>query len=390
MNVLYDHQAFSSFAFGGVSRIYFELLNAYSKDPEMKVNLSLQYSDNEYLKESEWNSSIRPFSKRISDVGGISFPVSLARNFIIKRINNHRKRENKRCSEKIVAGGDYDLFHPTYYDPYFLDFLHKKPFVVTVYDMIYELFPKYFSSTQKFLDGKLLLLNKAAKVIAISENTKKDLLKLYHLPGDKIDVVYLANSLNNKMVQQKSSPERNNIPKRYLLYVGNRAFYKNFLFFTESLVPLLQQDSTLSVVCAGGKNFTASEKKSFSQWGVEKNLHYIPVNDVLLSSLYKNALAFVFPSLYEGFGIPTLEAFACNCPVLISNTSSLPEIAGTACLSFDPRDKTSILDAVKQLLSSESLREELREKGQERVKIFSWERTAQETKQVYKNVLQTT
>jgi len=387
MNVLYDHQAFSSFAFGGVSRIYFELLNAYSKDPEMKVNLSLQYSDNEYLKESEWNSNIRPFSKRISDVGGISFPVSLARNFIIKRINNHRKRENKRYSEKIVAGGDYDLFHPTYYDPYFLDFLHNKPFVLTVYDMIYELFPEYFPSTQKFLDGKLLLLNKAAKVIAISESTKKDLMKLHHLPGDKIDVVYLANSLNIETAQQKSSPERINLPERYLLYVGNRAFYKNFLFFIESLVPLLQRDTALSVVCAGGKNFTRSENNSFSQWGVEKNLHYVPVNDALLSSLYKNALAFVFPSLYEGFGIPILEAFACNCPVLISNTSSLPEIAGTACLSFDPRDKTSILDAVEQVLSSTSIREELREKGIERVKFFSWEHTAKETKQVYKNVL---
>jgi glycosyltransferase involved in cell wall biosynthesis len=356
----------------------------------MTVNLSLQYSDNEYLKESKWNSSIRPFSKRISDIRGIRVPASMARNFISKKINNHRKRENKRYSEKIIAGGEYDIFHPTYYDPYFLDFLHNKPFVVTVYDLIYELFPQYFPSTQKFLDGKVLLLHKAAKIIAISESTKRDLIQLHQIPGNKIDVVYLASSINSETVKQKSSSERVHVPERYLLYVGNRAYYKNFLFFIESVIQLLQQDTTLSVVCAGGKNFTASEIKSFSQWGVEKNLHYVPVNDILLSSLYKNALAFVFPSLYEGFGIPILEAFACNCPVLISNTSSLPEIAGTACLSFDPRDKTSILDAVKQLLSSESLREELREKGQERVKIFSWERTAQETKQVYKNVLQTT
>jgi glycosyltransferase involved in cell wall biosynthesis len=215
------------------------------------------------------------------------------------------------------------------------------------------------------------------------------LIQLYHLPDDKIDVVYLASSINSETLKQNNNPEKVHIPERYLLYVGNRALYKNFLLFVESLIPLLRQDTTLSVVCAGGKNFTASEIKSFSQWGVEKNLHYIPVNDVQLSLLYKNALAFVFPSLYEGFGIPILEAFACNCPVLISNTSSLTEIAGNACLSFDSGDKTSMLDAVKQVLSSKSIREELREKGRARVKIFSWERTAQGTKQVYKNVLQT-
>ena len=125
----------------------------------------------------------------------------------------------------------------------------------------------------------------------------------------------------------------------------------------------------------------------FHTWGVEQNLQYSPVNDTILSSLYTNALAFVFPSLYEGFGIPILEAFACNCPVLISNTSSLPEIAGDACISFDPKDKSSILDAVKHVLSDKSLQAELREKGRKRLNFFSWERTAKETKQVYKNVI---
>jgi glycosyltransferase involved in cell wall biosynthesis len=387
MNVLYDHQAFSSFAFGGVSRIYFELLNAYSQDPEMTVNLSLQYSDNEYLKDSPWNSTVQPFIKRISDVQGIGIPFYMARNFIAKRINSHRKKENRKFSEKIIASGGYDIFHPTYYAPYFLTLLENKPFVITVYDMIYELFPEYFPSTQRFLDGKRLLLNKAAKVIAISESTKKDLMKLYHLPGDKIDVVYLANSLTVDSVQQQSNPEKINLPERYILYVGNRAIYKNFPFFIESIVPLLQDDKTLSVICAGGKYFTKNEKMLFTQWGIENNIRYIPVNDMILSSLYQNASVFVFPSLYEGFGIPILEAFACNCPVLISNSSSLPEIAGEACLSFDPKDKTSIYDAVKQVISSKSLQAELRERGRKRVNIFSWERTAKETKQVYKSVL---
>jgi glycosyltransferase involved in cell wall biosynthesis len=387
MNILYDHQAFSSFAYGGVSRIFFELLNSYSKDPKVTFRLSLKYTDNEYLKNAEWDVDVRPFLKRIPYKASLGLPVHAARNIIVKQINNYRKNENRRYSEKIIGRGEYDIFHPTYYDPYFLDYLHNKPFVVTVYDMIYELFPEYYPSTQKFLDGKSLLLNKAAKIIAISETTKKDLIKIYRLPNEKIEVVYLASSLKIRADTRHSKTEELEFPERYLLYVGNRALYKNFLFFVESILPLLSQDKTLSLICAGGKDFTQAEKLLFHTWGVKHKLHYVSVNDAILTSLYTNALAFVFPSLYEGFGIPILEAFACNCPVLISNTSSLPEIAGNACLSFDPKDKTSIIDVVNQVLSDKALREDLCNKGKERVNSFSWERTAMETKRLYESIL---
>jgi glycosyltransferase involved in cell wall biosynthesis len=388
MKILYDHQAFSSFAYGGVSRIYFELMNAYSKDLEVKFKLSLKYTDNEYLKGAKWDIDVHPYLQRISYKGGLEFPVHIARNIIVKQINNYRKNENKRYSEKIIAQGEYDIFHPTYFDPYFLDHLHKKPFVLTVYDMIYELFPEYFPSSQNFLAGKSLLMKAAAKIIAISEKTKNDLMNYYHVPGDNIEVVYLASSLKNGINKQNGKNAEFKLPKNYLLYVGNRALYKNFLFFVESITPILLQDKTLSVVCAGGKNFTRSEKKLFHTLGVEQNLHYFPVNDEMLISLYKNALAFVFPSLYEGFGIPVLEAFACNCPVLISKDGALPEVAGDACLLFDPQDKNSIIDATNRIISDISVREELRQKGKDRGKLFSWERTANETKQIYKNIIQ--
>jgi glycosyltransferase involved in cell wall biosynthesis len=388
MKVLYDHQAFSSFAYGGVSRIYYELMNAYSMDPEVNPELSLKYSDNEYVKDAEWNHGVRPYLKRVADWGGIGLPVHLTRNVIVKQMNNYRKYENKKYSEQVIGKGDFDLFHPTYYDPYFLNSLHDKPFVLTVYDMIYELFPEYYPGSQQFLAGKSLLIKKASKIIAISESAKRDLIKFYHLPEKKITVVYLANSLTTETGIPHTVPIELHIPERYLLYVGNRALYKNFLFLVESITPLLVQDKTLSLVCAGGKNFTGAEKKLFTAWGIENKLRYVSINDALLASLYQNAVAFIFPSLYEGFGIPILEAFACHCPVLISNTSSLPEIGGEACMSFDPKDKTSILAAVKQVLSDKSLQAELRKKGKKRLNLFSWERTAKETKEVYKDVLQ--
>jgi len=387
MNVLYDHQIFSSFAYGGVSRIFMELMNAFSHDPKIDFKLSIQYSDNEYFKDSERNAQVRPYLKRISGNGRMTLPVRMAGNIFVNRVNSYRKYENRKYSEKIISEGQFDVFHPTYFDPYFLDYLHNKPFVLTVYDLIYELFPGYFPHSRKFLDGKSLLIQKASKIIAISESTKTDLMKYYKLPSEKIKVIYLANSLKHEMNLPLKSIADLKLPERYLLYVGNRELYKNFLFFIESITPLLSKDNTLSVLCAGGKDFHWTEKQIFRSWGVERKLHYSPVSDELLPSLYANALAFVFPSLYEGFGIPILEAFACNCPVLISNTSSLPEIAGGACLSFDPKDKTSILEAVKQMLSNEFLRTELRNKGKERVKFFSWEHTAEETKRIYESII---
>jgi glycosyltransferase involved in cell wall biosynthesis len=387
MKVLYDHQIFSSFAFGGVSRIFIELMNAFSHDPEIDFKLSIQYSDNEYFKNSGQNIHLRPYLKRISGGGRMALPARMAGNIIVNRINKYRKYKNRKYSEKTISEGQFDVFHPTYFDPYFLYSLHNKPFVLTVYDLIYELFPEYYPRSRKFLAGKSLLIQKAAKIIAISESTKTDLMKYYELPREKIKVVYLANSLKNETSLPLKSISDLKLPEHYLLYVGNREMYKNFLFFIESIVPLLTEDKTLFVLCAGGKDFSQTEKRFFRTWDVERKLQYSPVNDALLTTLYENALAFVFPSLYEGFGIPILEAFACNCPVLISNTSSLPEIAGGACLSFDPKDKTSILDAVKQILSNESLRIELRKKGKERVKFFSWEHTAEETKRIYESII---
>ena len=122
----------------------------------------------------------------------------------LNRLTIIGKTKTKDILKEIIARGEYDIFHPTYFDPYFLDYLHDKPFVLTVFDMIYELFPEFYPSSQQFLNWKSLLAKEAAKIIAISENTKKDLMELYKLPSDKIEVVYLANSLNAEIVKQNN------------------------------------------------------------------------------------------------------------------------------------------------------------------------------------------
>ncbi len=116
-------------------------------------------------------------------------------------------------------------------------------------------------------------------------------------------------------------------------------------------------------------------------------VHHVKINDMILKNLYANALAFIFPSHYEGFGLPILEAFSCNCPTILSNSSSFPEIGGDAVSYFEPNNPESLISAVETVFCDKMLREDLIKKGSERVKLFSWEKTARSTKKVYYKVL---
>ena len=387
IRILYDHQIFSEHSFGGVSRIFFELLDSLSKDDEYSASLSLKFSNNIYLNNSDLSSQFKPYLKKLSDNGFFSFPSKIVNRLIIKPIIKIQKEKNKINSIKLLKKGEYDIFHPTYYDPYFLEHLNGKPFVLTVHDSIHELFPEYFYLSDEIAEWKSQLIKSASKIIAISENTKNDLIKLYKLPKEKIEVVYLANSLKDDSNNKMEITNKLNLPGNYLLYIGNRVNYKNFIFFVESIIPILKQNKTLFLVCGGGPNFTYSEIELFKENGIKSQILHYSVNDEILVALYKNAIAFVYPSFYEGFGIPILEAFKFGCPVLISNSSSLPEIAGDACITFNPKNKTSISEAVELILWDENLRLELKHKGKEREKLFSWKRTIHETKQVYKSIL---
>ena len=141
------------------------------------------------------------------------------------------------------------------------------------------------------------------------------------------------------------------------------------------------------MICAGSQSFNDSEKDFLQILDLSKKVVHYPVSDEFLIELYKNAIAFVFPSLYEGFGVPVLEAFSAGCPVICSNTSSFPEIAGDAAFFFDPYDKDSIHDSVKSVISDNNLRNELIHKGYERIKAFSWQETANRTKKLYMSLI---
>jgi len=367
MKVLYDYQIFTSQIYGGVSRYFFELMSNFNNDKEIEYLLSLKYSNNYYL-------------KNLNGLSNKTFLEHLSFRGKCKLLN----LINKKASKDHLLRENYDIFHPTYYDPYFLDYIDRKPFVLTIHDMIHEIFPEIFPLKDKTVERKKLLAQKATKIIAVSENTKKDIIKILGVDENKIEVIYHGNPFK---INKNDETKKIKIPEKYILFVGSRMGYKNFDLFVETITPLLIKDNELKVVCVGGGNFKEIEKEKLKRLNIINKIYQYSINDNILAYIYQKAVAFVFPSLYEGFGIPILESFACGCPVICSRTSSLPEAAGDAAIYFDPTDKFSISYSIQKVLYDNNLRDQLIYKGYLRVKEFTWEKTAKKTKNLYDSII---
>ena len=176
------------------------------------------------------------------------------------------------------------------------------------------------------------------------------------------------------------------LPARYLLYVGDRAGYKNFTRFITAVTPLLHQDKELFVICAGGGEFKLAERELFHRNRISGNILQRPATDPQLNTLYRKAMMFVYPSLYEGFGLPILEAFSQNCPVAMSNSSCFPEVGGNAVVYFDPYAPDDMLKAIQSIVDNGKLANDLTQRGQERLRHFSYEKCMEKTLEIYRNI----
>lgn len=369
IKVLFDYQVFVMQNYGGISRYFSELMKQFNNDKEIDYYLPISFSSNSYLDKR----SLSIFNSLISDL------KFRGKSRITGYINNKK-------AVKCISSGDFDIFHPTYYDTYFLKHIKDKPFVLTVYDMIHEKFPNIFPKNDPTIKFKKDLINRASRIIAISKHTKKDIVNIYKINPKKIDVVYLASSFTENFEYEMKGAI--NLPRKYILFVGDRHSYKNFTFFVESIGSLLLEDKNLFLICAGSKDFTEEESSLFSDLNIkEKIIHKDIENDEMLVYFYKNAEVFVFPSLYEGFGIPVLESLSCGCPTVLSNSSSLPEVGGLAALYFNPNNKNSIQSTVRKVLTNGKIKKDLVNKGFEQINKFSWHKTAEETLEIYKKVL---
>lgn len=372
MKILLDPQIFNSQKYGGISRYYTEIFSVLFNKNKAEIEIPLYFTNNVYFNESVLITKSQKKN---------SFLLQSLSNLGIS-IRKITKKRNNKSGAKAMIHQDYDLFVPTYYDPSFLEYIGSKPFVLTVYDMIHELFPKYFENHDPTSKNKLLLMEKATKIIAVSQNTKNDIIRLYpHIDAAKIEVIYHGNSI-------KIDPNVSvALPSNYILFVGVREHYKNFTFFINAITELLKNDPTLNVVCAGGGKFNSKEIQFIKSLGFENQISHKNFKENELGQFYKKAKCFVFPSMYEGFGIPVLESMASGCPVVLAQHSSFPEVAGNAGVYFDLNDPEDLKNKINLLLNDENLRNEYAGKGLIQVQKFNWENAAEQCFELYKKAI---
>lgn len=369
IRVLYDHQIFAMQKFGGISRYFVELIKQFEHTDSVFTMISIKYSDNYYLKDINISTEQLKILKNNKFEKQIMYGLN-----IIPSI--HQVSEN-----------NFDIFHPTYYGSYYSNFIKRKPIVLTVHDLTHEKYPHFFSKPERNSQMKRKSFELANRIIAISENTKQDIVNYFGIDPMKIDVIYHGNSLKSKFeILKKEEDVFEEL--RYLLFVGVRGGYKNFSYLIDAIAPILRKDDSLKIICAGGGELNAEEIAQAYSLGINNKIIQIKVTDNELIKLYKNAIAFVFPSLYEGFGMPILEAMDCGCPIILSNTSSFPEIAGAAGEYFDPFEEESIRTSVEKVIYNEEYRKILKKLGNDRAKLFSWEDSANKTQEVYKKAIE--
>jgi glycosyltransferase involved in cell wall biosynthesis len=370
VRIIYSHDIFSFQAYGGISRYFVEIAKRIPTD-EAQVQVFAGLHINEYL-------------KGVPGLIGFKLPALKNRGVTARIINASmyivRKSINNLVQRALIKSDPQTILHLSYYTR--PPAKRKLKLVVTVYDMIPELFGQYFPRHDRATHLKRLCCEQADKVIAISNCSKKDLTDVFGVTDEKIAVIHLGNPLE-KVV---SGEWKEAIQAPYVFYVGARGGYKNFdrLLQTFAQSSLLRKNFPL--ICFGDR-FSRAEQERLKDLGLGHRVHQVSGSDSLLASYYKHARAFVFPSLYEGFGIPLLEAMGLGCPVLCSNRGPFPEIVGDAGIYFDPEDVIHMQSILEKALFDDTLLGEMVKRGYQRSSAFSWDRTARQTLALYRSLL---
>jgi glycosyltransferase involved in cell wall biosynthesis len=288
-----------------------------------------------------------------------------------------------------------DLFHAPHY---VLPPLTPCPSVVTIHDCIHLRFPQYLPNRVAYAYARASLwiaTHRSHRVLTVSEASKRDILRYFRVPEKKIDVIY--NAIDERFGQAPDPEEIERVRERYqldgpfILYAGNIKPHKNLERLIEAFHSLRRGggfDAVRLLIIGDEISKYATLRRAVHRHKLHKYVRFfgfVPVQT--LASLYRLASVFVFPSLYEGFGLPPLEAMASGTPVITSNVSSLPEVVGDAALLIDPYEPEAIADAMRRVLTDADLREQMRARGFERAREFSWDRSVRRVREIYGEVL---
>jgi glycosyltransferase involved in cell wall biosynthesis len=288
-----------------------------------------------------------------------------------------------------------DLFHAPHY---VLPPLTPCKSVVTIHDCIHLRFPQYLPHRLAYVYARSSLwvaTHRASRVLTVSETSKRDILRYFRVPESKIDVIY--NAIDERLGEAPSEAELAQVRERYqlndpfVLYAGNIKPHKNLERLIEAFHTLRRGglEHVKLLIIGDEVSKYATLRRAVHRHKLHKHVRFFGfVPDKTLAALYRLASVFVFPSLYEGFGLPPLEAMAAGTPVITSNLSSLPEVVGDAALLIDPYQPDAIAEAMRRVLTDEQLRTDLRQKGLQRVQEFSWERSVQRVRAIYTEVIE--
>ena len=358
MKVLFDHQLFSYQRYGGASKYFAELL---ANLPREIWETTTIFSNNEYVK------SLKLFECK-----------QFLPNKYFRGQGRIMNELNKPHSIKILKKQNFDIFHETHFETYCLKPLGNKPMVTTFHDINFST----FNNNPKIVRLQKKSLARANHIITISENTKKDMLRLFDIEESKITVIHHGiESVDRNFLEKERL-----IKAPYILYVGARTGNKNFDRFIVSFSEFHKKFPEIFLICTRS-DFTREEKETMQKLGCIDAVKFIGADEKEMLRLYRDCEFFVFPSLYEGFGMPLLEAMACGAPVACSNASCFPEIAMDAALYFEPTSIDDMKEKMVQLAEDKNLRNAFIEKGNCRVKDFSWKKCAEEHLKLYESLV---
>jgi glycosyltransferase involved in cell wall biosynthesis len=372
MRILYDHQVFSLQDTGGISRYHYELVKGLQAFEDLRIELLIG-----------GNASVLPFtSLRNAQTRVTAWKTRTKPDYARYAINE------ALLSLPALLRGRLDVYHPTLNR--IMPAVRSRRIVVTQHDCTHERFPQLFRNTDAFLRIKRKIFSRADAILCVSQSSRQDLLHFYDLDEAKTHVVHHGFSpLDEDPARESSEPSERMDPRTtpsggpYLLYVGSRTDYKNFMLLLEAYAQAgLAEDYRLLAV--GGGPSSAAEETRIAQLGLAGRVCLMPrASDRALAKLYRNASLFVYPTLYEGFGFPPLEAMSLGCPVLANRTSSIPEICGNAAFYFQSQDPAELAAALTSTLQDADGLREKRRLGYEQVKLYDWSRTARHTLEVY-------
>jgi len=269
--------------------------------------------------------------------------------------------------------------------------------VVTIHDCIHLRFPQYLPSRLGYAYARSSLwvaAHRSARVLTVSEASKRDILEYFRVPESKVTVIY--NAIDERFHEEPPADEVMRVQERYqltdpfILYAGNIKPHKNLERLIEAfhMVRRGELEHIKLLIIGDEISKYATLRRAVHRYKLHKHVRFFGfVPDATLAILYRLARVFVFPSLYEGFGLPPLEAMASGTPVITSNLSSLPEVVGDAAMLIDPYQPDAIAGAMRRVLQDERLRDDMRERGLARVREFSWARSVKQVREIYDEVL---